>query len=150
MIRRCLPSNANAGCGMRTGSRAFGPRRRYAGFLVTRTRESSRSCGGQKNMLWRLRYAARGVVRPKATARARSRMRRHPRLSRHRGTPRRVPALRHGEARAPGVSGRQPALHQALCFLRRTPLSQSHDQGCGQGTQARLAHGQGIGEAVHA
>ena len=42
-------------------------------------------------------------------------------------------ALRQGEARAAGVSGRQPVLYQALCLLRGPALPVGDDQGRGQG-----------------
>ena len=58
--------------------------------------------------------------------------------------------LRQGEARAAGVSGRQPVLYQALCPLRGPALPFDHDQGLGQGAPSRLGHGQDPGEAVHA
>lgn len=149
MIFPCLHSNANAGWRMRTHSQASGQYPRCAVSSATRRHVSSPLTGAQKNNLWRLRPSAFGVVRPKAQAGTRSVLRRHPRLSRVRGTARIVPTLRPREAREPGVSGRQPALHEALCLLRRTTLSERDDQGRGPGTQARLAHRQGPGEAIH-
>ena len=62
----------------------------------------------------------------------------------------RVPPLRQGEAGAARLSGGQPALHQALCLFCRSTLPAGDDQGRGEGTGARLAHGQGAGNAIHA
>ena len=110
----------------------------------------SPSPGGQKNGLWDLRAGAGRVVRPHATARPGSRLRRPAHLPRRRDSARGVPALWHGEARAARLSGGQSLLHQTLCLLRGTALSGLPDPGCGQGAPAGLAHGEGARAAVHA
>ncbi len=149
MISRCLLSNANVGCWTRTASQVsvHAPPSRASSAI--RRRVSSRLTGAQKNSLWRVRQGTFGLVRPATTARARSVVRRHPRLSRHRGAARRLPSLRQGETGAARLPGRQSALHQTLRLLRGSALPQCQYQGRGPGTEARLAHGQGVGETVH-
>src|SRR5215831_10933175 len=51
-----------------------------------------------------------------------------------------MPSVRQSEERASGISGGQPALHQAICFLRRPPLPQHTDPRYRRGAEAGLAH----------
>ena len=77
-------------------------------------------------------------------------MRQHPSVSGSRNPPRRLCALRQGEAGEAGLPRRQSVLHQALWLLRRSSMPSLDDQGCCSGVASGLAHGQGVREAVHA
>lgn len=55
-----------------------------------------------------------------------------------------------GETGRTGVVGEQSFLHKAICLLRGSEMPGHDDQGCGKGTEARLAHGQETGERIHA
>ena len=137
-------------CGMHMRSLAFVRHIRCAVSLVIRRRVSSLLCVVQKKRLWGLWSHAHGMVRPQYASGSRSVQRRQPHLSRVRSAPRAVQELWPSEARAFGVSGRQPLLYQAFCFLRGAALPQCHDQGCCQGIGLGLAWGQGTRNAVHA
>src|SRR5271166_3499095 len=108
------------------------------------------SIDAQKNGLRRLRAGLERVVRPAGAAGSRPAERRVSDCSGTRSAARRVPSLRHREARTAGFSGGQSALHQTLCVLCRTPLPAGLDPRCRQGTQARLGHGQDAGDAIYA
>ena len=73
----------------------------------------------QKNDLWGVRTKTFRLVRSQGSPRSRSSGRRLAYLPGVRGAAGRVPSVRQGEARASGVPGGQPALHQAICLLRR-------------------------------
>ena len=150
MIGACQLHNDRGGCGMRIAFPGSDPTRPSPGSSAIPTPASSPSPGGQKNGLWDLRAGAGRVVRPHATARPGSRLRRPAHLPRRRDSARGVPALWHGEARAARLSGVQSLLHQTLCLLRGTAPSGLPDPGCGQGAPAGLAHGEGARAAVHA
>ena len=105
--------------------------------------------GAQKNYLRQLRESAAGLVRPKDSAGSRPVVRGYPGVPGVRGAPGLLPELWQSEARASGVFGGQPVLHQALCVLCGATVSHGDHQRCGQGTEAGLAYGQGVGQAVH-
>ena len=128
----------------------FARERQYAGCSVIRMCGSSVSTGAQKNGLRLLRAGADGLVRPADAAGSRPVERRVSHRPGTRGAARGVPQLRHREARAAGFPGGQSALHQALCVLRRAALPAGLDPRRRQGAEARLGHGQGAGDAVHA
>ena len=88
---------------------------------VTRKCGSFVLFGAQKNAVG---FCGRvhGALRPQDPAGARSVLWRHAGLSGVRGSAGAVPELRQGEARAAGLSGRQPVLHQALRLLRGPAL----------------------------
>ena len=150
MIRACQHRDDRAGCGIRIALRDSDRARRSWGSSGTRTPGCSPSPGGQKNGLRDLRPGAARVVRPQAAPRPRPRLRRPAHLPRGRGPARGLPALRHGEAGAARLPGRQSLLHQALRLLRGPALSGLADPGRGQGAASRLAHREGVGAAVHA
>ena len=139
----------SGGSGMRIASPDFVRNPRCAVYSGIRRRVSSPLCGAQKNALRLLWSRTLGLVRPACAPGSRSVLRRCAHLPRIRGSARSVPKLRTREARAAGVSGRQPVLYQALCPLRGPALSHDDDQGPGRGTQPGLGHGQDAGEAVH-
>ena len=138
-------------CGTRTRSPVFVRHPRCAASSVTRRRASSPLIGAQKNSLWRLQQRTLGLVRPQASSRARSVVRRHAGISRLRGAACRVPALRYGEAGAPGASRRQPAVHQALCpSITWAGAADRRRSRTLPRNSIWTGYGQDAGEAVHA
>src|SRR5215831_6025501 len=133
----------------RTRSRAFVRNPRCAASSATRRPASLLWFGAQKNSLRQLRSSAVRMVRPAYTEGARSVLWGPARVPRVRGPTDSVQELRHREARAARVSGRQPLLYQALCLLRGAALPFGNDQGYCGGTEAGLGYGQDAGEAVH-
>src|SRR5271167_5040123 len=115
------------------------------GCSAIRRLASSRSFGGEKNDLRRMRYGASHLVRPQAPAGPGFALRRPPHLPRFGGAAGGLPAVRRGEARAAGVFGRQRPAHEAFCAVRRSALPQRYDQGRGRGTEPGLANGQTAG-----
>ncbi len=106
----------SGGCGMHTPSRDFVRSPRCAACSVIRKRASSLSNGAQKNALRRLRTSALGLVRPTHAPGSRSVQWRRTHPAGARGASCCVQALRAREARAAGVPGGQPLVHQALCL----------------------------------
>jgi hypothetical protein len=150
-ICRCPDHARNSGVlPTRTPSLDFVRALGCAGSLAIRRRGSSHSFGGQKNGVRYVWDGAPELVRSTHAADPRSVLRRHTGLPRTRCATRPLPALWQGEARAPGLSGGQPVLHEAVRLLRRPALSQCHDPGRGQRPAPGLAHGQGTRQAVHA
>jgi len=119
------------------------PRCENAGFVVSRTRTAflvfvrfpawsassatlerawSRLSGAQKNGLRSLWADAVRLLRSPRSPGPRSSVRRPADLPADRGAPCRVPALWPGEARAPGLPGREFPLHEAVRVLRRQAL----------------------------
>jgi hypothetical protein len=143
-------SSDSGGCRMDIRSRAFERQRACAVYSVTHMFGSCGWIGAQKNDLQLLRTGSEGVVRPTAAACSRPVECRISDCSGIGSAARRVPPLWHREARSVRFSGGQCAFHQTLCFLCGSPLPPGIDPRCCQRTQARLGHGQGAGEAVHA
>src|SRR5438445_11302776 len=100
--------------------------------IITLTRRS-------KKGLRDLRPGAARLVRPQATPRPRSRLRRRADLPRGRSPARGLSALWPGEAGTARLPGRQSVLHQALRLLRGAALSGLAAPGRGQGAASRLA-----------
>src|SRR6202790_3024595 len=136
-------------CRMGIRSQAFEQKRPFAACSVIRVCGSCASIGAQKNGLRLLRAGPERLVRPARAAGSGPVERRISDCSGTRSAARRVPPLRHSEARTAGFSGGQSPLHQTLCVLCRPPLPAGIDPRCRQGAQARLGHGQDAGEAVH-
>lgn len=128
----------------------FVRRKRSRVSSVTRRRALLPTFAAQKNGVRNLRQGSLRLVRPESASGARSVLRRHTYLSGHRGAASPLPELRQGEARTSRLSGRQPALYQALRLVRRQALPAVHGQGCCQGAEPGLAYGQGAGQAIHA
>ena len=150
MIPWLPQASDNVGCGTHMRSPAFAPNRACAVCSVIQRRACSLLSGAQKNSVRLLWSRAHGLVRSQDSAHSRSVVRGYASVFGVRGAPRTLSELRQSEARAPRVSGRQPLLHQALCLLCGAPLPPIEYPGCGQGTQLGLAHGQRVGQAVHA
>ena len=149
MISQCpLLPNAKV-CWTHIVSRVVVPRLVFVVCSVTPRRVSLHLPGAQKNTLRFVRHPSLEYLGPHQAAGSRSVERRHAHRSRFRSAPRCVPALRQSEARAVGVFGRQPVLHQALCLVRGAALSLYHDQGSRRGAQARLARGPGTRQTIH-
>src|SRR5215475_955763 len=102
---------------MHIGFQAFAPSMTYAAYSATRMRGWSRSFGAQKNDVRYVWTTAVRLVRSKGPACSRSWGRRSADISGVRGTACQMPSVRQGEERASGISGGQPALHQAVCVL---------------------------------
>src|SRR4030067_2223066 len=111
--------------------------KRYAAYLVIPRRGSLLLFGAQKNSLQRLRSNAFRLVRQEAAAGARPPPWRPTQLSGGRAPTGALPALRQSETRAARLSGRQPALHQAVCMVCGQAGSQQH----GIGHRPRIASG---------
>jgi hypothetical protein len=135
---------------MHIGFLVFAPLRKCAGCSAIRMRALSLLFGAQKNDLRGMRTKTFRVVRSQGSPRSRSSGWRLAHIPGVRSTARRVPPVRQGEARASGVLGGQPALYQAVCFLRRPPLPQLSNPGCCPGVEAGLAYREGAGQAVNA
>jgi len=145
------PSHLLVGaCPTRIASQAFARSNRSRACLVIRVRGSSRWCGAQKNCVQCLWASAPRLVRPKAAKSSRFVLRRYPRVPGVRGSACPVSKLRPGEARALGLVGRQPAVHEALRLAHRTPLSPHDRARRGRRVSPGLAHRQRAGQAVHA
>lgn len=121
----------------------------YAASLAIRRRGSSPLYDAQKNRLQGVWSDVPGLVRSDYTARTRFVLWRSADLSRIRGSSSSVSTLRHGEAGATGVPGRQSVLYETICLVRRTSLSNEHDQGGRRGIAFGLADRQRAGQAVH-
>jgi len=117
---------------------------------VTATLASSRCIGAQKNGVRSMRQGGAHLLRPKATAGAGSVLWRQASVPGPRRPPRRLCALRQGEAGEAGLPREQSVLHQALRLLRRPSMPILDDQGRRSGAASGLAHGQGPREAGHA
>ena len=127
------PSHLLVGaCPTRIALQAFALSSRSRACSAIRVRGSSHWCGAQENGLQRVQANSLRLVRPKAAKGARFVVRRYPRLSGLRGSARPVSKLRPGEARALGLVGRQPAVHEAFRLAHRTPLSPHDRTRCGQ------------------
>ena len=100
----------------------------FAGFSVIRRHVLSLWCGGQKNTLRLLWTSLPELLRPHPQAGSRSVVWGHAHLSRFRGAPCGLPALRVSKARALGICSRQPVLYQAFCLLRWATVSLCHNQ----------------------
>ena len=150
MIFGWLPQTNASGFWTHIGSSVSGPWNGSVVSSVIRGRASSHSCGGQKNTLRRLWPAAQGLVRPQDPPGSRPVVRRYSRLLGAGGSAGRLTELRAGEARTAGLPGRQPPVHETLRLLCGQAGAGIHHPGRGPGAEARLAHGQGAGEAVHA
>src|SRR4030042_2354391 len=107
-------------CGTRIGFRGSRWSLGYRGFSVTRRPWSSSCAAGEKNALRGLRLCAPDVLRPQGSSSAGSFLRGSACLSGCGDPTRFVQELREGEAGEPGMAGRQPVLHEALCFLGRS------------------------------
>src|SRR3990170_76911 len=90
----------------------------FEGFSVTPRPASSVWNGGGKNSLWCLRRGSPNLLRPQGPACSGSFLRRHAGVPSDPDPPSPVPGLRQGEAGVPGLSLRQPLLHEAVLFLR--------------------------------
>ncbi len=132
-------------CGTRMCFWDFDRRPRCEEFSVIPRLVSLALLGAQKNYLWQLRENTAGLVRPKTASDSGFVVRRYAGVPGVRGAPGALSKLWQSEARASGVFGGQPVLHQALCLLCGATVSHGDHQGCGQGTQAGLAHGEGAG-----
>ena len=137
------------GCGIHTPSRGFGHRPSCGEFSVIRRHVSFRWFDGQKNAVWQLRESAAGLVRPPSPPDSRFAVRRYAGVPGVRGTPGALSKLWQSEARATGVFGGQPVLHQTFCLLCRAAVSDGNGAGYCQGTQTGLAHGERARQAVH-
>ena len=131
-------------------SRAFVHSNASKGCLVTRKLGSSPWFAGEKNGLRQLRYGTPRVVRPKGATSSGFALCRSPYLPRVGGASGRLPAVWCGEARAPGLPGRECAAHEAVCPVRGSTLPQWHDQGRRRGAESGLADGQAAGDGLHA
>src|SRR3972149_8567043 len=140
MILPCLLPNLNACCPIRMPSPASDPNPRGTVSSAIRRRASSLLNDAQKNSLSWLWSGAFGLVRSQTPPCARSVVRRHPGVSRRRGAARLLSSLRHGEAGAARLLGRQSAVQEALCLLFGTALCERHDQGRGPGVAAPVGH----------
>src|SRR5258707_14803212 len=106
---------------------------KFAASSVTPTQWSSRSAVVEKNALWCLRPCLSHLLRSASQACARSVLWRQAGLLGVLDSPGLVLPVPRCEARGTGVVGRQPALHQAVCFLRRPTLPGKHHSGCDRG-----------------
>lgn len=135
---------------MRIGFLDIDPIPSWEGNLVTRRPGSSGFYDGEKNDLRRLRAIASEFLRSQGAPDSGSVMWRYPHLPFGGGSACLLQELRLGKARATFLDCRQSLLHETVCLLCGEALPRFHPQGCGQGTSFRLAHRQGIGEAVYA
>ena len=93
----------------------------------------------------RLRPPPSRLVRPKDSPGSRPALRGHANLPGVGDPPRRLLALRHGEAGEVGLVGGQPVLHHARLILRGTSLPDHDGQGRGPGDAPSLVDHQGCG-----
>lgn len=143
--------NANANVSSTsTASPALSRATTSAAFSATRWRGSFPSFVAQKNGLQGLRASAHELVRPHDPSRPRPVLRRHADLPRIRSAAPALPLHWQSETRTARFSGRQPALHETVCLVRRSPLPVEHREGCGQGTETALGRGQGTRQGLHA
>ena len=110
---------------------------------VTATLASSRCIGAQKNRVRNMRQGGAHLLRPKATAGAGPVLRRQASVPGPRSPPRRLCALRQGEAGEARLPREESVLHQALRLLRRPSMPVLDDQGrrprAAPGTRSRLS-----------
>jgi hypothetical protein len=52
-----------------------------------------------------------------------------------------MPEMPKGETGKGRLASQQSILHQEICVLRRSQMSNHDNHGCGQGTEAGLAYG---------
>ena len=116
---------------------------------VTPGRWSSRFVGAEKNALWGVRTRVSHLLRPTIASRPRRLLWRQAGLPQLLRTTSRLPPVWRREARAVGLVGGQPALHQAVRLLCRKALPREHRPGNRRGTAPALADGQGSRQAVH-
>ena len=144
-----LQTSGQDDCGIRMGFPGFARPLRCEAFSVIPKRASLALYGAQKNGLWELRQSTARLVRPTGSPDSRSVVRRYASVPGVRSAPGALSKLWPSEARASGVFGGQPVLHQALCLLCGATVSHGDHQGCSPGAQAGLAYGQGARQAVH-
>ena len=106
----------------RIASPAFGRTAESRACSVTATLALSRCIGAQKNNVRSVRQGGSQLLRSEETPGTRLVMRQHPSVSGSRNPPRRLCALRQGEAGEAGLPRRQSVLHQALWLLRRSSM----------------------------
>ena len=144
MFRWLNQRSESGGCGMRMPSPGFVRNPRCAASSAIRRRGSSPLNGAQKNdsaaaVVERSRVGTTGGLRQVRDLSCGDTAY----LPRVRGAARAVPRLRQGEARAAGVPGRQPVLHQALCAITwagaaARPRSRTWPRSCiSTGTRSR-------------
>jgi len=132
------------------GSKLSAPPQRSKGSSAIPKPASSGWFGGGKNGVRRVRHGALRLLRPQGQTGAGSLLRRYAGVPRDPDPPGPLSDVRQGEAGNPRLSLRQPLLHEAVRLLRGKAMPRFQHQGRRQRTAARLAHGQGAGEAVPA
>src|SRR3990172_10206986 len=146
-IAACENTDAST---MPIGSPVSVPLRPSEGSSATPRPASSVLHGGGKNSVRHLRDGPPNLLRPQGPSGPGSLLRRHAGVPGAPHPPGPVQTVREGEAGISGISLRQPLLHEAVRLLRGTTLPRLEYPGHRQGTATGLAHGQGVGEAVHA
>src|SRR5450759_3659564 len=131
-------------------SLAFVHMRRREVCSATRRRVSFAWNDGEKKPLRGLRHACARHLRSQDSPRSRSLLRGCTHLPGVRAAACMVPLLWCSEAGETSLVGGQPFLYKALCFLRRTALSDNDDLGCGARVASGLARRQGTGQAIYA
>jgi hypothetical protein len=105
---------------------------------------------GEKNGLRCLRASSSHLLRPEDPQSSGPALRRPADLSGGGDPPCRMSKVRKSEAGKAGLAGRLSLLHEAVCLLRRPPLSGFEYFGYRQRASSGLAHGQSPGNAVAA
>jgi len=107
-------------------------------------------CGGKKNGLWSLWPRSSDLLRPEDPQDSRSALCGQTHLSGSGISSSHLSKVRESEAGEAGLVGRLSFLHQAICFLRGSPVPGFEYPGRCQRVSPGLANGQGLGDAVHA
>ena len=111
---------------------------------------SSRSIAAPKKILRRLRSILEAIPRHPLAVRSRSLLRRPPGHAALPDLPPGPPWVRRREDRTPRLAGPQSVLHGAVRPARRPSLPLVAAFRSRRGTRPRLAHGQRVGQGVHA
>src|SRR6266849_2141059 len=119
----------------------------FAAALATPGRWLSPSSAAEKNGVWHLWPSASCLLRPTATPGSRSLLWRQTHLSWLSTAPGQLLTVSGREERRLGLAGRQPAVHQAVRFLRGPTVSPNPHPRGSRGTLPRLARRQGAGQA---
>src|SRR4030066_1108220 len=122
----------------------------FEGSSATPRPASSGSNGGGKNSVRCLRNGSPHLLRPQGPRGSGSLLRGHPGVPSAPPPPGPVQTVREGETGVAFLPLRQSLLHEAVRLLRGTAMPRLQHPGHRQGTAPGLAHGQGVGEAVHA
>ncbi len=121
----------------------------FEGYLEIPGQGSLSLSGFKKNAMGLLRNGLLELLRQEAAEGTGSFLWGYSDLSGGGGAAGSVSEVWESEAREVKLACEQSLLHQAVCDVCGTEVSHHDPEGCGQGVEVRLAHGEGTGQGVY-